>query len=130
MNFDFESYKSTAKGVAQSAAQKAKQLAAIAKANISIYSEEDHIKKAEQELGKLYYRDYAVGEQMDMAEYLPWCRKIDEANKQIAELREYIAALRADETVEEPVKEADFEEVEEVEEAPAEINIEVKDDEE
>ena len=81
---------------AQTAAKKTKKLAEIAKANVSIYSEEDKIKKAEAELGKLYYRDYAVGEEMDTAEYLPWCKKIDEAKQTIADLRDYIEELKAE----------------------------------
>lgn len=80
---------------AQAAARKTKQLAEIAKANVSIYSEEDKIKKAQQELGKLYYRDYVVGEELDEAEYLPLCRQIDEAKQTIADLQDYIAELKA-----------------------------------
>ena len=80
---------------AQAAAKKTKQLAEIAKANVSIYSEEDKIKKAQQELGKLYYRDYVVGEELDEAEYLPLCRQIDESKQTIADMRDYIAELKA-----------------------------------
>lgn len=94
---NFEAAKNMAVEAAQTAAAKAKELAAIAKANISIYAEEDKVKKAEIELGKLYYRDYAVGEELDTAEYLPWCQKIDESKKAIAELKEFIASLREDE---------------------------------
>ena len=110
---NFESVKNFAMGAAQSATQKAKVLAAVAKANVSIYAEEDKIRKAEAQLGKLYYRDYAVGEEMDTAEYLPWCQKIDESKKLIAELKDYIDEVKAgDESVcEAPsCKEADFEE--------------------
>ena len=78
---NFEAAKNLAMEAAQTAAAKAKELAAVAKANISIYAEEDKVKKAEIELGKLYYRDYAVGEELDSAEYLPWCQKIDESKK-------------------------------------------------
>ena len=81
---------------AQVAAKKTKKLAEIAKANVSIYAEEDKIKKAEAELGKLYYRDFAVGEEMDAAEYLPWCQKIDEAKQTIADLQDYIEELKAE----------------------------------
>ena len=62
---NFEAAKNLAMEAAQTAAAKAKELAAVAKANISIYAEEDKVKKAEIELGKLYYRDYAVGEELD-----------------------------------------------------------------
>ena len=92
---NFEAAKNIAKEAAQTAAAKAKELAAVAKANISIYAEEDKVKKAEIELGKLYYRDYAVGEEMDNAEYLPWCQKIDESKKLIAELKDYIDDVKA-----------------------------------
>ena len=91
---NFEAAKNMAVEAAQTAAAKAKELAAVAKANISIYAEEDKVKKAEIELGKLYYRDYAVGEELDSAEYLPWCQKIDESKKTIAELKDFIASLR------------------------------------
>ena len=94
---NFETAKNIAVEAAQAAARKAKQLAAIAKANVAIYAEEDKVRKAERELGKLYYRDYAVGEEQDSAEYLPWCQKIDESKKAIAELKDFIASLREDE---------------------------------
>ena len=94
---NFEAAKNLAMEAAQTAAAKAKELAAVAKANISIYAEEDKVKKAEIELGKLYYRDYAVGEELDSAEYLPWCQKIDESKKAIADLKDYIASLRPEE---------------------------------
>lgn len=121
---NLENAKNFAIETALAAKDKAKQLAAIAKANIAIYSEEDKIKKAQQQLGQLYYRDYAVGEEMDSAEYLPWCHQIDESNALIASLREQIDALRADDAAEEPV-EAPTEEPA----AEAEIHIEVKDEE-
>ena len=122
---------------AQTAAKKTKKLAEIAKANVSIYSEEDKIKKAEAELGKLYYRDYAVGEEMDTAEYLPWCQKIDEAKQTIADLRDYIEELKAeqvemivDEEVEvvdaDIVTEEDFVDLDSVEaEEEPEVEIEI-----
>ena len=59
---NISSLRDKASEAAQAAAKKTKKLAEIAKANVSIYGEEDKIKKAEAELGKLYYRDYAVGE--------------------------------------------------------------------
>jgi len=128
-----ESIREKATEAAQAAAKKTKKLAEIAKANVSIYSEEDKIKKAEIELGKLYYRDYVVGEEMDAAEYLPWCQKIDEAKQTIADLRDYIDELKAEQVemnfeedgiVEDAVTEEDFADVELVEEEP-EIEIEI-----
>ena len=93
---NFENVKKFAVDAAQTATQKAKILAAVAKANVSIYAEEDKIRKAEAQLGKLYYRDYAVGEEMDTAEYLPWCQKIDESKKLIAELKDSIDDMKAE----------------------------------
>lgn len=117
---------------AQLAARKSKKLAEIAKANVSIYSEEDKIKKAENELGKLYYRDYAVGEEMDVAEYLPWCQKIDESKQTIADLRDYIEELKAEqvemeEDTEEPAPlEEDFADAAPEEEGKEEPEVEIE----
>jgi len=122
-----ENIRGRAAEAAQAAAKKTKKLAEIAKANLSIYSEEDKIKKAQAELGKLYYRDYVVGEEMDQAEYLPWCQKIDEAKQTIADLRDYIEELKneqvemvADEEDEIIIEVVETEEVEE----PAEETVE------
>ena len=106
-----DSLREKATEAAQIAARKTKKLAEIAKANVSIYSEEDKIKKAEMELGKLYYRDYAVGEEMDVAEYLPWCRKIDEAKQTIADLQDYIEELKAEQVQMESTADADPDDV-------------------
>ena len=94
LNENLEAAKNAAVEAAQVAVRKARQLAAIAKANVAIYTEEDKIRKAERELGKLYYRDYAVGEEQDSAEYLPWCQKIDESKQTIAALQEQITQIR------------------------------------
>ena len=91
---NLETIREKATEAAAAAANSTKRLAEIAKANIAIYSQEDKIKKAQLELGKLYYRDYVVDEEMDMAEYLPWCKKIDEAKKTIADLQDYIDDLK------------------------------------
>ena len=127
-----ESIREKATEAAQSAAKKTKKLAEIAKANVSIYSEEDKIKKAEVELGKLYYRDYVVGEEMDAAEYLPWCSRIDEAKQTIADLRDYIEELKAEQVEmesivedleEDLVTEEDFADVSSEEEPEIEIIV-------
>ena len=52
---------------------------------------------------------------MDTAEYLPWCQKIDESKKLIAELKDYIDDVKAaDEAPAAPEAtcEADFEDAE------------------
>lgn len=94
MKESFDTLYGMASDAAQAAARKTKQLAEIAKANLSIYAEEDKIKKAQLELGKLYYRDYVLGEDQDEAEYLPWCQKIDESKQTIADMRDYIDELK------------------------------------
>lgn len=86
--------KEKAASAAQLAAKKTKQVAAVAKANVSILAEEDKIKRAQQELGKLYYRDFAMEEEPDEAEYLPWCEKITESRKTIEALRAQIEETR------------------------------------
>ena len=123
-----ESIRGKAAEAAQMAAKKTKKLAEIAKANVSIYSEEDKIKKAQQELGKLYYRDYVVGEDMDEAEYLPWCQQIDEAKQTIADLRDYIEDLKmehVDMPAEDEVEDCDFVDAEEIEIAEVPVVEEV-----
>ena len=100
-----ESVKAFAIDTAQTAAKKTKKYATIAKMNLSIYAEEDKIRKAECELGKIYYRDYAVKEEPDTAEYLPWCEKIDESKRIIAELRDKIEQVRAEDQDDIPVAE-------------------------
>ena len=91
---NFEEFKEKAVDVAQSAVEKTKDLAAIGKAKLAILAEEDKIRKAQLELGKLYYRDYVLGEEMDSAEYLPWCDKVTESRAVIEDLKEMIDDLR------------------------------------
>lgn len=105
LNINFDNIKEKAVDVAQTAAQKTKDLASIAKAKLNIASEEDKIRKAQTELGKLYYRDYVLGEEMDSAEYLPWCDKITESRAIIEDLKDMVEDLKTgcetDVTVEE-----------------------------
>ena len=98
---NFDAIKDKAVDVAAAAVKKTKQLAMISKANLEILALQDKIKKAQLELGKLYYRDYAVDEENDVAEYLPWCKRIDEAKRTIADLRDYIEELKSDSVEEE-----------------------------
>lgn len=91
---NFEEFKDKAVDVAQAAVAKTKDLASIAKAKISIVAEEDKIRKAQLELGKLYYRDYVLGEEMDSAEYLPWCDKITESKAVIEDLKDMIDDIK------------------------------------
>lgn len=115
---NIEAIKGYAANAAQTAAKKTKMLATIAKANISILAEEDKIKKAQIELGKVYYKDFILDEEPDQAEYLPWCEKITESLKLIDDLKAQIEASKLDsnaaEDEEEPAKEVPAEAVEEV----------------
>lgn len=123
-----------ASGAAQVAAKKSRQVATITKAKLDILAEEDKIKKAQTELGKVYYKDFVLEEEPDEAEYLPWCDQITESLKLIENLKAEIELAKEDDIVcdaevveeakEEPVAEAATEAVEEAieaaEEAPAE----------
>ena len=79
--------KSMATDAAQAVGKKTKELASAAKVSFAIRTEEEKIKKAQLELGKLYYRDFVVGEEPDAAEYLPWCEKITESKQTIEDLK-------------------------------------------
>ena len=119
----FETIKGMAVEGAQTAVKKTKQIASIAKANLDIRSEEEKIKKAQIELGKLYYKDYIVGEEPDPAEYNPWCEKISESKIAIEDLKIAIDDLRnagADESDDDFVVEVTEEDLADEAEAPAE----------
>ena len=96
VNLNFDEIKAVALEKAGIVAQKAKELASVAKAKVSIRLEEEKIRKAQTELGKLYYRDFALSEEMDDAEYLPWCDKITESEAVIQELKKVIAELTSE----------------------------------
>lgn len=72
----FESLKGFAANTSRSAAKKSKQLATMAKANVAIQQEEVRVRKAQLELGKVFYKNFVSGEETDMSEYLPLCEKI------------------------------------------------------
>ncbi len=107
------------KTAADTAVKQTKTAAAIGKTKLAIASEEDKLKKAYTELGRLFYRDYEVQAETELEEYLPWIDKCAEAKAQIAALTEELEALKAEAAKkEEPVVEA-AEEVEEEPEDPA-----------
>ena len=90
------------------------------KANFNILAEEEKVKKAQLELGKVYYKNFISGEDTDLAECLPLCEKITESLKLIESLKAEIEQARGGAAPEAPVQD-DFN-IEEVpaEEAPAE----------
>lgn len=116
--------KEVAAGVAQTAAQKTRLVGMIAKNNLTILAEEDKIKKAQTELGKLYYKDFIMEEEPDEAEYLPWCDKITACRKNIeslkAEIEDAKAQLGGDGDYEIVPVEVAYPEEAAAEEAPAE----------
>ena len=114
LNDSFETLKNMLTDFAQVATRMTKSAAALTKANINILSEQDKLKKAYMELGKLYYRDYITGEEPDDAEYLPLCDAITEATQNIDNLRTTVQDIRS-------AKDDDqTEEASEAEEAPVE----------
>ena len=95
LNESIGAFVAKANEVAQAAAKKAKDVTGIAKAKVAILTEEDKIKKAQIELGKLYYRDFSEGTTPDAQEYLPWCEKITASKSEIEALKAKIEELRA-----------------------------------
>ena len=108
-NDSLETLKGLVAEAAQAAARVTKSAASVTKSNISILSEQDKLKKAYLELGKLYYRDFIT------AEYLPLCDAITEATKNIeslrGELEEAKASFGKPAREEAPVEETDGEAV-------------------
>lgn len=95
LNEFFDSVKDKVTQSAQAASQRTRDLTAIAKANMAIKTEEGKIRKAENELGKLYYADFIAGNTPEGEAYAPWCDKITEAKAVIEEQKAAIEALKA-----------------------------------
>ena len=126
----FDNLMEKATDIAQTGVAKSKQLAEIAKLKTSNMAEEDTIKKAYVEIGKLYYAEKG---QSPEGPYAAACERITAAraaveanNDRIAQLKSDLgdAAEEAAETVEaaaEEVKETAEEVVEEVKETVEEV---------
>lgn len=95
LNESLEALKNMAVDAAQAAVKATKNAAAVTRANINIFTEQEKQKKAFLELGKLYYRDFITGEEPDDAEYLPLCDRITEAARNIESLRTNIDDIKA-----------------------------------
>lgn len=91
-----------ASSVANTAVSKTKTMAAAGRVKLAISQEEDKLKKAYTELGRLYYRDYTAGTEADQQEYLPWCSRAEEAKAEIQRLTEELEAIKAADAVKEP----------------------------
>ena len=83
----FNDLRSRAGGLAQEAANKTRQAAQAAKVNLAISQEQEKIKKAYTELGKLYYEDFQADTAPEGTDYLLWVGKINAAKARIAALR-------------------------------------------
>ena len=84
----------TASVVAGSAVKQTKTMASIGRLKLAITTEEDKLKKAYTELGRLYYRDYTAQAEANMEEYLPWCEKAEAAKKEIYKLSVELAEIK------------------------------------
>ena len=81
---------------AQTAVQQGKTLASTGRVKLAIAAEEDKLKKAYVEIGRLYHRDYEAGVASDVEEYRPWCEKADDAKAQIELLNKELDKIRAE----------------------------------
>ena len=88
----FDDLKSKALDLAQAGAAKAKELTDIAKLNISNSAEEDTIRKAYIDLGKLYYAERGMAPE---GAYAALCEKITASKQRIEENKAKIAEMRA-----------------------------------
>ena len=101
--FDFDALKEKAMDLAQAGVAKSKVLAEIAKLNAANVSEEDPIKEAYIELGKLYY---AVRGAAPEAAYVSGCERIAASKAAIEANNARIAELKAQEDVDDEAGEA------------------------
>lgn len=108
----FDSLKETVTDLAQAGVAKSKQVAEIAKLKAANMSEEDTIKKAYIELGKLYYAERGAAPE---AAYISGCEKITAAKANIEANNAKIAELKTEDDEPEVVAEVTV-----TEEAPAE----------
>jgi hypothetical protein len=121
-----DSLKEKAVDLAQSGAAKSKELAEIGKLKLNIAAEEDSIKKAYMEIGKLYYAERGMTPD---AAYAALCEKIT-ASKAVIEANnariEEIKEDDDDQVIEEVVEKVE-DAVETVEEKIEDIVEEIKD---
>ena len=87
----FDELKSKALDLAQAGAAKAKELTDIAKLNIANSAEEDAIRKAYIDLGKLYYAERGMAPE---GAYMSLCEKITASKQKIEENKAKIAEIK------------------------------------
>ena len=88
----FDELKAKALDLAQAGAAKAKELTDIAKLNIANSAEEDAIRKAYIDLGKLYYAERGMAPE---GAYMALCEKITASKQTIDENKAKIAEMKA-----------------------------------
>ena len=98
MAFSFDDLREKVTDLAQSGVAKSKQLAEIAKLKTSNMGEEDTIKKAYLELGRLYYAERGAAPE---EAYAAACGRISQAKAAIETNNARIAELKAQGCVEE-----------------------------
>lgn len=121
---------------ADTAVSKTRTMASIGRVKLAISSEEDKLKKAYTELGRLFYRDYQAQAEADMTEYQPWCDRAADAREQIQRLTKELEILKAEgkDTVKDAPKAQEEAKPEEVEDTSIfadmddepEVEIEIK----
>lgn len=92
MAIDFENLKNKAVDLAQTSMAKAKELTEIGKLKMQNASEQENIRRAYQEIGKLYYAQHGQEPEDALAEL---CRKIDGSKARIEYNNERIADMKA-----------------------------------
>ena len=101
--FDFDALKEKAMDLAQAGVAKSKVLAEIAKLKAANMSEEDAIKKAYIELGKLYYAERGAAPE---AAYVSGCERIAASKAAIEANNARLAELKAQEDADDEAGEA------------------------
>ena len=91
----FDTIRQQASGVANNAVKQTKAVASVGRIKLAVASEEDKMKKAYTELGRLFFRDYEAQTEIVMDDYQIWCDKISDAKEQIARLNEEMEKIRA-----------------------------------
>ena len=81
---------------ADTSVSKTRTMASIGRVKLAISSEEDKLKKAYTEMGRLFYRDYQAQAEADMTEYQPWCDRAADAREQIQRLTQELEQLKAE----------------------------------
>ncbi len=89
---DFENIMGRVTDLAQAGAAKAKELAEIAKLKVNNAAEEDAIRKAYIEIGKLYYAERGMAPE---ASYAVLCEKVTASKEKIAYNKQKIADIKA-----------------------------------